>query len=1467
MNGLAYCIAASKSDSDSKFFKTTISGDDISNGPRWWVTSSQRMTIGKQLDKWGDKNGVTTCSGEDDSAPGWINDSLSFFGINVRNSDKGHRNLSLEELGYDCPLNGSSYTCTNDKANDDVNTPGSVLYILRNLPYLNGKNLVNLSSSDKTLMAASYYVAKKDYVDLCGAAVNTGTNNITTIAVVSDDGIITEQKWGGGKSSLDAGSGEVSLIANGSEFAWTPLGFAIIENDCTSIAKYLTKDYASAYLTFTSKGACTTKYSNSSEAAACIDGTKNKTPIDYCTNKYKAGYQGSTFVDNGPQRLACYVGQGNQGAEDCIVTLKYSLDAPTDPSNPGVSNESLLKACIDGTQNTDETYCETTYADGYNGSIFEKKDALRTACKDGQKYPSGAGIVVAITDCPAGSTDPNCEKPADGSTSCVVDGVGWMVCPLMNALGGLNDAMYGWIESVLVLNPLGTTDENGDPTAQYLNWSIIRNIANVLLVIAFLIIIFSQISSIGISNYGVKKMLPRVIIIAVAINLSWTIMSLAVDVVNVAGVGLHTLLDSAAVSPGAETLNSGNATASLVAGLVTGTAAIAVGTAVGLATAGLSTLVLMALPFLLGAALALLAAVATLFLRNALIIVLVIIAPVALVAYLLPNTEEYFKKWRKLFVSMLFLFPMAALLFAGAKFAAYVIVTSEQPLAQITALFVMAAPLGLLPWLARSSGGILSSVNQRMNSMAKGLQSATQRGLATRVEAGKAERRANTRNFLGGRRNPYKETEGLEEERHEKDRYQTINGKRRRVAKKGDIKLDAEGKPIMKAFTVRTPRNRTFGGVISDMSQGLKQRTDTAQKAIGSNYQEAGLRNDGKRRTAKVAAQVDANKLQGLRSEAIDAQYKGRLEVSKLVPGQSQDLYDRLQDAGATTSSLEHEQTLRQKDRLISNAENTAAGSIDLSRLSAATAREGASNTATGQAERLRNLAEGSIDIDGGRGLKVLHENQERAEFATQNIDATLKSEFEKSKLAGGANSDLYAESILGKADSEKTAAIQQKIEADARLGMNTQAEDGRTLFSQELDENGKLVGGALGAIRNLDQDTQAYKAGAAWAEGGKGVEYAAEIDNDTERGRELAAIASGADTNVRNIDGSQKYETNPDGSVKLDANNNPIPKVTKLAQAKAAKVVLEDKEGDQNTIVSLAKSRKMENSEALANIGVDIMKGTPIIDPATGELKGSNLTSAEQLGYIRYAAGRADRQTTMSLLSHVGRMGKAAKEAEKLAAADPNNEDLRQKAQKARQEAKDAQQVLLEAGDSSMPPWMGGSDKQKLAEGNFDYDTAEAALAAAGGGKLTADAFAAMDINNRDTFVEAIKSLDPNATGEAKEKYDFVIRNVAKTLAWDDGVDFNTLTEAEQDAKVQELTPRILRNFAQTIIPIDKAQYDPRLNRNLAARDKKRYDDMRARLQELSGNLTPQIETGEKDANGNPTTKDYEGPKQLDRL
>ena len=222
-------------------------------------------------------------------------------------------------------------------------------------------------------------------------------------------------------------------------------------------------------------------------------------------------------------------------------------------------------------------------------------------------------------------------------------------------------------------------------------WSSFRDIANVFFVIALSIIIFSQVSGVGISNYGIKKMLPKIIVFAILVNISWYISVIMIDISNILGHSLFEWLsgdgtwqfssDSQSEDSPVEQILSGGNTA----------AAIGVGTAAAISgafAAGSSILL-----FIFSAALALIMMVFILLIRQAAVIVLVVVSPVAFVAGILPNTEGFFKKWIKFFKNMLMIYPICSLIVGGSIFVSNLLYNNESsPLLKVA--------YGLLPILS-----------------------------------------------------------------------------------------------------------------------------------------------------------------------------------------------------------------------------------------------------------------------------------------------------------------------------------------------------------------------------------------------------------------------------------------------------------------------------------------------------------------------------------------------------------------------------------------------------------------------------------------------------------------------------------------------------------------------------------------------------------------------------------------------
>ncbi len=344
-------------------------------------------------------------------------------------------------------------------------------------------------------------------------------------------------------------------------------------------------------------------------------------------------------------------------------------------------------------------------------------------------------------------------KTAD-KTSCSIDGIGWLICPVMNFLAEVNEKAFGFLQSLLGVRPALTTDE-GTKKA----WSAFRDIANVAFVIAFLVIIYSQITSVGVSNYGIKKLLPKIAIAAIMVNLSLFACQILVDLSNIAGASLYSFI-SGLVHPLTGTgFEQDSAWSSLMEGvLVAGVGVLLV------------VMVVVAPTVLLALGLILLILVA----RQAFVLILIIISPLAFVAYLLPNTEGLFKKWWKALTATLLVYPIVAIIFGASTLASNILMgiasdqgntgatdmSDDNQMLAIVALAVMAIPLFAVPAILKGAMSAAGTIGAKLQGMADKSQgrAAKQAGASFKRHAESIEGRMAASNnryarFAGGYRN------------------------------------------------------------------------------------------------------------------------------------------------------------------------------------------------------------------------------------------------------------------------------------------------------------------------------------------------------------------------------------------------------------------------------------------------------------------------------------------------------------------------------------------------------------------------------------------------------------------------------------------------------------------------------------------------------------------------------------------
>ncbi|HET6746693.1 MAG TPA: hypothetical protein VFH06_01150 [Candidatus Saccharimonadales bacterium] len=451
-----------------------------------------------------------------------------------------------------------------------------------------------------------------------------------------------------------------------------------------------------------------------------------------------------------------YIKTGNAGSNDPRGFAKDTqIYAYVEPIVSGSSNPTQKAHLIYFAPGTDPTKATTASYVVYDYTP-----------PDSYTNPSGATQITL---------DPQPANANENTTSCALEGIGWIVCPVTKFLAGAMDWMYGILASFLTVRPVQTSQDN----SLFRIWAVMRNFANIVFVIGFLVIIYSQITNAGISNYGIKRLLPRLIAAAILVNLSYWICAIAIDVSNILGNSIQELFISLRnVLVGREGNNwdiiSWESISSFI--LSGGTAAVLAGIGANILLGGTITgSIFMLVPVLVTVLVAVLVALLVMALRQALITILVIVSPLAFVAYLLPNTEKYFEKWRELFMTMLLLFPIFSVIFGGSQLAGMAIIQNANSINLILlGMAVQVAPIIITPLLIKFSGSLLGRFAGMVNNPNKGLIDRTRNWAKDRAENQKARVLAGTPR-AGWRGAATRRSQNIETKRRKREGWRAAN--------------------------------------------------------------------------------------------------------------------------------------------------------------------------------------------------------------------------------------------------------------------------------------------------------------------------------------------------------------------------------------------------------------------------------------------------------------------------------------------------------------------------------------------------------------------------------------------------------------------------------------------------------------------------------------------------------------------
>lgn len=298
----------------------------------------------------------------------------------------------------------------------------------------------------------------------------------------------------------------------------------------------------------------------------------------------------------------------------------------------------------------------------------------------------------------------------------------WMLCPAIADGAATAGGLLGFITSLTTVHTSIIEQFSKQDSSIYKAWSAFRNIANIGFVIMLLVVVFSQVTNIGISNYSIKKILPKLIITAILVNFSYLIMGVLIDLSQIAGNGIGALIRSvAADGMDVDASTRASAIISAIAGSVTGTAGGLAG--IGIATGALAgpAIILPVVMFIVTTLISVFFGFIMLTIRQAAIIMVVVLAPLMMVLYALPNTAAITKKYLSIVKSLLMLYPMFIFATsAGALASSIIIGTSTDILMMIVGGLLNVLPYFAIPSMTSKSLAGLGAITGAFDKMRGG---------------------------------------------------------------------------------------------------------------------------------------------------------------------------------------------------------------------------------------------------------------------------------------------------------------------------------------------------------------------------------------------------------------------------------------------------------------------------------------------------------------------------------------------------------------------------------------------------------------------------------------------------------------------------------------------------------------------------------------------------------------------------
>jgi hypothetical protein len=314
---------------------------------------------------------------------------------------------------------------------------------------------------------------------------------------------------------------------------------------------------------------------------------------------------------------------------------------------------------------------------------------------------AGEGTLIGNQEGAAEAFQDSCESRAGA--------FGWITCPFLKIMDSIVTFLDEKINELLYTPAELYEDEQIEAM-----WGSVRNIAYLLLIPALLVIVIGTALGFTILDpYTIKRSLPKLLVATIFIAISLPVLKLSIEIINAVGLGINGLITSV-----------GNATGELsLAGLFDPDPVQSVAITGGVL--GGTFLAASFWPIWLNIAIWIaIAVIITIFtvffmlaLRQLLILALVVFAPLAILAWIFPGTNKFWKLWWESFSKLLLLYPLIMAVLAVGRVFADVIQSSgiDGIVAILLKLVAYIGPFFFVPSAFKYGGTALASMGNAVN--------------------------------------------------------------------------------------------------------------------------------------------------------------------------------------------------------------------------------------------------------------------------------------------------------------------------------------------------------------------------------------------------------------------------------------------------------------------------------------------------------------------------------------------------------------------------------------------------------------------------------------------------------------------------------------------------------------------------------------------------------------------------------